>query len=53
MEASYQVDQVTRYAGTNKRSVHMEPSYSAFICLTLAVIHLAWARSRLSLHSKK
>ena len=32
MEASYPVDQVTRFAGTNKRSVYMEPSYSALIC---------------------
>ena len=32
MEASYLVDRVTRFAGTNKRSVYMEPSYSALIC---------------------
>ncbi len=32
MEASYQVDRVTRFAGTNKRSVYMEPSYSALVC---------------------
>ncbi len=32
MEASYPVDRVTRFAGTNKRSVYMEPSYSALIC---------------------
>ena len=32
MEASYPVDQVTRFAGTNKRSVYMEPSYSALVC---------------------
>ncbi len=31
MEASYPVDRVTRFAGTNKRSVYMEPSYSALI----------------------
>ena len=34
MEASYPVDRVTRFAGTNKRSVYMEPSYSAFISST-------------------
>ena len=27
MEPSYPVDRVTRFAGTNKRSVYMEPSY--------------------------
>ena len=32
MEASYPVDRVTRFAGTNKRPVYMEPSYSALIC---------------------
>ena len=32
MEASYPVDRATRFAGTNKRSVYMEPSYSALIC---------------------
>ncbi len=32
MEASYPVDRVTRFAGTNKRSVYMEPSYLALIC---------------------
>ncbi len=32
MEASYPVDRLTRFAGTNKRSVYMEPSYSALIC---------------------
>ncbi len=32
MEASYPADRVTRFAGTNKRSVYMEPSYSALIC---------------------
>ncbi len=31
MEASYPVDRVTRFAGTNKRSVYMEPSYSALV----------------------
>ena len=34
MEASYPIDRVTRFAGTNKRSVYMEPSYSVFISLT-------------------
>ena len=34
MEASCPVDGVTRFAATNKRTVYMEPSYSAFICLT-------------------
>ena len=34
MEASYPVDRVTRFAGTNKRSVYMEPSYSTFISST-------------------
>ncbi len=28
MEASYPVDRVILFAGTNKRSVYMEPSYS-------------------------
>ena len=32
MEASYLVGRVTCFAGTNKRSVYMEPSYSALIC---------------------
>jgi hypothetical protein len=32
MEASYPVDRVTRFAGTNKRSVYMELSYSALVC---------------------
>ncbi len=32
MEASYPVDRVTRFAGTKKRSVYMEPSYLALIC---------------------
>ncbi len=32
MEASYPVDRVTCFAGTNKRSVYKEPSYSALIC---------------------
>ena len=32
MEASYPVDRVTRFVGINKRSVYMEPSYSALIC---------------------
>ncbi len=32
MEASSPVDRVTRFAGTNKRSVYKEPSYSALIC---------------------
>jgi hypothetical protein len=30
MEASYSARRVTRPGGTNKRSVYMEPSYSAF-----------------------
>ena len=34
MEASYPVDRVTPFAGTNERSVYMEPSYSAFISST-------------------
>ena len=34
MEASYPVDRVTRFAETNKRSVYMEPSYSAFTVVT-------------------
>ena len=33
IEASYPVDHgFTCFAGTNKRSVYMEPSYSALIC---------------------
>ncbi len=31
METSHPVDRVTRFAGTNKRYVYMEPSYSALI----------------------
>ena len=34
MESSYPVDRVTPFAGTNERSVYMEPSYSAFISST-------------------
>ena len=33
MEASSPVDRVTRFAGTNKRSDYMKPSYSPFISL--------------------
>ena len=32
MEASYPVGRVTRFAGTNKPSVYIEPSYSTLIC---------------------
>ncbi len=32
IEASYPADRFTRFAGTNKHSVYMEPSYSALIC---------------------
>ncbi len=35
MQASYPVDRVTRFARTNKRSVYMEPSYSALMFNTL------------------
>ena len=42
MEASYPVDRVTRFAGTNKRSVYMEPSYSALICS----IHCSYMKYR-------
>ncbi len=39
MEASYPVDRVTRFAGTNKRSVYMEPrvtphSYDQYTVVT-------------------
>ena len=38
MEASYPVDRVTRFAGTNKRSVYREPSYSALIYVQYTVV---------------
>ncbi len=41
MEASYPVDRVTRFVGTNKRSVYMEPSYSASL---ICSIHCSYNR---------